>query len=287
MRTRANAQARKFSWHSAVVQRFMREEYLDGHSVSNYLAAYLDGRNIRNALDIGGGLGKQAIAFYHLLGVERFDVLDISDVAVSEGGKIAKEQGINVHFEVSDLNTDDLPDREYDLIIASGALHHIENLEHLFEEINEKLAPDGVFFANDYMGPNHMQWDKKQLELMNAVVGCLPDDLNRVSHKGDAVVREITPIPLDIFAKVDPSEGVRAADIFDVMEQHLDIERVTPFGQTLVYEMLRGRVQNFEEGDGKDDAIISLICLLEKELLDAGVITSDFNLVIARPKKSH
>lgn len=286
MRKRLATRDRQFCWHHPVVQRFMREHYLGGHTVSGYLKDYLGGRPIRNALEVGGGLGDQAIAFYHQLGVERFDVLDISDVAVAAGNDRAREQGLNVHYAVSDLNHDDLPDRDYDLIIASGALHHIENLEHLFAQIDDRLTPQGVFFANDYMGPSQMQWREDQLRLMNAVVSILPDELNRVAHRGDQVVREVRPIPLEIFARVDPSEGVRAAEIFDVMRDHLKIERIVPFGQTLAYEMLRGRVHNFDDDDPKDNAILSLICLLEKELMDAGVIGSDFNLVIARPRKA-
>ncbi|MEM6539083.1 MAG: class I SAM-dependent methyltransferase [Pseudomonadota bacterium] len=281
MQQRSEALHRKFSWHSPTVQRFISAEYLGGLKSKEVLIQYLNGKPIERALDVGGGLGEQAKVFYDALHVEHFDVLDISDVAVSTGAKRAKKEGRNIHFAVADLNKEPLPDVEYDLICASGALHHIENLEFLFEQINSRLAPDGVFYANDYMGPSHMQWDDKQLALMNAVVGILPDELNRVQHRGNNIVSEVTRIPLEVFARVDPSEGVRSADIFDVMEKHLKIEKVVPFGQTLAYEVLRGRVQNFDDNDAKDQAILSLICLLEKELIDAGVISSDFNFVIA------
>ena len=275
---------RKFSWHNPTVQTFIREQYLDGFSVSGFLADIMSGRKITNALDVAGGLGDQAIKFYKMLDIEQFDVLDISDVAVQQGQQRADTEGLNVRYAVSDLNTDALPDRQYDLIIASGALHHIENLEHLFSEINRKLAPDGVFFANDYMGPSYMQWRPKQLALMNAVIQALPDDLNRVSHRDNALIRDVTPIPLDVFAKHDPSEGVRAAEIFEVMAEYLEIRQIVPFGQTLAYECLRGRIGNFDDDDPKDQAILSLICLLEKELIEAEVLSSDFNLVIAGPK---
>lgn len=284
MHRRTVSQDRKFSWHSPVVQGFIEKHYLDGGRINSVLVDHLAGRSIRYGLEIGGGLGGQANSFYQQLGAERFDVLDISDVAVAAGNRQAREDGRNIHFTVSDLNNDPLPDRSYDLICARGALHHIENLEFVFEQINDRLSEDGVFFANDYMGPSYMQWDRKQLELMNAIVGSLPDDLNRVQHRDGAVVREVKPIPLEVFARVDPSEGVRAAEIFDVMEQHLDIVKVLPFGQTLAYEVLRGRIGNFDDDDGRDRAILSLICLLEKELIAAGVLTSNFNFVIAKKR---
>ncbi|MEO0917255.1 MAG: class I SAM-dependent methyltransferase [Pseudomonadota bacterium] len=273
---------RKFSWHSPVIQEFIERDYLSGGRIRNVLSDYLGDKPIGRGLEIGGGLGGQANEFYASLNVGRFDVLDISDVAVNAGNKKAREQGRNIHFSVCDLNNDPLPEGPFDLICARGALHHIENLEFVFAQIATRLTDDGVFFANDYMGPSYMQWDAKQLELMNAIVQLLPDDLNRVQHKGNQVIREVKPIPLEIFARVDPSEGVRASEIFDVMKQHLEIVSVIPFGQTLAYETLRGRVQNFDDADEKDRAILSLICLLEKELIAAGTLQSDFNFVIAK-----
>lgn len=275
---------RKFSWHSPIVRSFIETEYLQGGRIGQVLRDYIGDRHFKRGLEIGGGLGGQANDFYTTFDVDRFDVLDISDVAVANGNKRAEEQGRNIRFSVCDLNSDPLPDEQYDLICARGALHHIENLEFVFEQINARLSDDGVFFANDYMGPSYMQWEPKQLELMNAIVSLLPDHLNRVQHRDNAIVREIKPIPLEIFARVDPSEGVRAADIFEVMEQYLEVEKIVPFGQTLAYETLRGRVQNFNDDDENDAAILSLICLLEKELIEAGALTSNFNFVIARKK---
>ncbi len=284
MRQRVEGPIRKFSWHSSTVQQFMRGNFTDGLTDLEYLARYLEDKPIRHALDIGGGHGEMARQYQKRLEVDHFEVIDISDFAVREGQARAVREGRNMTFHHLDMNRDDLPDVQYDLIMASGALHHIENLEHLFAQIALRLAPDGVFFAKDYMGPNHMQWRPKQLEMMNAIVGVLPDEMNRVAHKNDAIIREITPIPLEIFARVDPSEGVRAEDIFEVMEQHLEVDRVVPLGQTIVYEALRGRIQNFDDNNPKDAAILSLICLLEKELMSAGAIASDFNLVFARRK---
>lgn len=275
---------RQFSWHSAVVQRFMRDNYLEGTSVSGILKTYLDGRTVRRGLEIGGGLGRQAISFHRMLGVEKFDVMDISSFAVETGNRQAAEQGLNVEFLLADLNNDPLPEDTYDLIVASGSLHHIENLEHLFAQIRRALRPGGVFFANDYMGPSYMQWTEPQLSLMNALLSALPEDMTRTSHRGGAMVGEVTRIPLAQFAKNDPSEGVRAAEIFDVMEQHLVIRKRVPIGQTLLYELLRGRIQNFDDDDPKDRCILDLMCLFEKTLLDRGILTSDFNVVIAEAR---
>ena len=275
---------RQFAWQSEIVNRYMIANYLDGASVSMYLKRYLGDKVVKRGLEVGGGLGKQALQCYKMLNAEQFDVLDISDFSVAQGNAIAKEQGINVRYAVSDLNKDSLPTNQYDLIIASGSLHHIENLEHLFEQIGRALKPDGVFFANDYMGPTHMQWTDDQLAIMNQLLAVFPDEYAKVRHRDDQVGKEVTRIPLEIFARVDPSEGVRAAEIFGVMRDHLDIMDIVPIGNTINYEMLRGRIHNFDDADTKDAFILELLCTFEKILLDRGVISSDFNLVFAKQK---
>jgi len=232
-----------------------------------------------------GGLGHQARALHSLLGTECFDVIDISDFAVKTGNANAHRDGLDISFRVMDLNREALPENHYDLIVANGALHHIENLEHLFEQINLSLTPGGLFFANDYMGPNHMQWTENQISLMNALLACFPDHYNQVLHKENKVIKEITRIPLEIFQKVDPSEGVRASDIFEVMGQYLRIVKTAPICQTLLYELMRGRVHNFDESNETDCFVLNLLCLFEQTLFDNGVIGSDFNLVFAERGK--
>ncbi|CAA0105722.1 Uncharacterised protein [Halioglobus japonicus] len=284
---RVDAPPIKFSWHSPTVSQFMRSNYMKGHSVGGYLKSYLGDRKLSRGVEIGGGLGAQAIAFYNMLNIDNFDVLDISNFAVQSGNERAAREGWNIEYRLCDLNHDMLPAATYDLIVANGSLHHIANLEHLFAQISQSLTPDGIFYANDYMGPNHMQWADTQLGIMNAIAEILPDSLSHVLHRDGKVDRDIRRIPLEIFAKYDPSEGVRSADIFHVMTKHLEIIEVVPFGQTIVYELLRGRIHNFDESDEKDRTILNLICLLEKTLLDQAVISSDFNLVIAKRKASN
>ena len=283
-RRKLDEKPRQFAWHSEIVHSYMIRNYLDGASVSMYLKHYLGDKVIKRGLEVGGGLGKQAVQCYRMLGAEQFDVLDISDFSVAKGNEMAKEQGINVRYAVSDLNRDKLPENQYDLIVASGSLHHIENLEHLFEQIGRALKPDGVFFANDYMGPSKMQWTDNQIAIMNHLLATFPDQYAKVRHRDDQVFKEVTRIPLEIFARVDPSEGVRSAEIFSVMQDYLDIMDIVPIGNTVNYEMLRGRIHNFDDADEKDAFILNLLCTFEKILLDHGVLGSDFNLVFAKQK---
>ena len=54
----------QFAWQNSTMNKFLTENYLDGISVNMYLKRFLKGKTIKRGLEVGGGLGKQAIIFY-------------------------------------------------------------------------------------------------------------------------------------------------------------------------------------------------------------------------------
>lgn len=56
------------------------------------------------------------------------------------------------HFIVGDLNTLELPHKQFDCIVANGALHHILNLDHLLDESVGALKPSGSLVVLDFIG---------------------------------------------------------------------------------------------------------------------------------------
>ena len=67
--------------------------------------------------------------------------------------------------ETVDLNFIDMPEDTYDLVISSGCVHHLYNLEHIAFQINKSLTHEGYFFLVDYVGEARFQFseEKKQL----------------------------------------------------------------------------------------------------------------------------
>ncbi len=56
----------------------------------------------------------------------------------------------SVELVYADLNTVQLPAQEFDVIVVWDALHHVQDLEHLMEEIRKALKPNGVFLGLDH-----------------------------------------------------------------------------------------------------------------------------------------
>ncbi|MBN1831247.1 MAG: class I SAM-dependent methyltransferase [Deltaproteobacteria bacterium] len=275
----------RFAWQNPTVSRFINNHYLDGsYGVMYVLKNYMEERIINKALELGGGIGDTALQLHDLCDIREFTVIEISDYCVEIGNKRSAEHNLNIQFIQGDLNYLELPSDTYDLIVANGSLHHINRLEHLFSQVNSALSDSGVFFANDYMGPSYMQWTKVQLHIMNSILSCFPDRYATTSHRNNEICKTIKPIPIEIFQKYDPSEGVRAAEIFKVMSTHLNVERVIPICHSILYELLRGRIHNFDDDDLQDRFVLELMCMFEKILYDYAVVDSDFNLVIAERK---
>lgn len=90
----------------------------------------------KRALDIACGEGRNSI----FLAEHSFcvDALDISDVGISKGEKMAQRKGLNINFKQIDLDSYKI-EKQYDLILNFNFLQR-ELIPH---EINA-LVPDGL-----------------------------------------------------------------------------------------------------------------------------------------------
>jgi len=97
------------------------------------------------------------------LGVEawEFVCLDVNPAMLTRGQAQAEAFGLGAHFQFSavDVNTWQPQAGEFGLVMASHSLHHLVELEMIFEKIAGALKPQGYFLVNDMIGRNgHMRW---------------------------------------------------------------------------------------------------------------------------------
>ena len=59
----------------------------------------------------------------------------------------------SVEYLYADLNTADLPLGEYDAVVVWDSLHHVAELERLFEQVRAGLKPGGIFLGVDHAVP--------------------------------------------------------------------------------------------------------------------------------------
>lgn len=276
----------RFAMSHPQVEEYIQTNYLDGGQPLSILKPYAK-LPVDNALELACGRGDFSIRLVREGIAKNVDAYDISETAVDDARKNALSAGIeSLKFHAADVNKIELEEDKYDLVCFRQSLHHIEELEHVFEQISKTLKKDGLLFVNDYVGPSRMQWTDRQMAIMNDILEVLPKSYRKLlsgdmGYRGE-YKQQVHRTPVEIYLRVDPSEGVRSAEILPVAKQYFKIIDERPLAGTIHYELLRGIIHNFEVDSEKDMALLRMILLLEKELISNGVIDSDFKCFVAK-----
>jgi SAM-dependent methyltransferase len=169
----------------------------------------------------------------------------------------------------------------YDAVFVAQTLHHIEALEHLLDQVHGSLTEDGLFVVNEYVGPKRFQFPDWYLPLMDGLLEALPESHRRSLKDGSVKGKAVRPNADDVY-RVDPSESVRSDEIMGLIEERFEIVYRADFGGTLLQFVLSDIAGNFDPTDPKDVAMIDLVCLYERTLIEKGVLPSDFVYLVAR-----
>lgn len=278
--------ARTFAMDHPRIRQRIYDTYLGGLDPFGWLRArHLRHAPVPRAFEIGCGGGDLAIAMVETGLCGQIDAFDVADGAIAVARSKAAAKGLTgINFTVGDANRLDLPEVSYDLIYVSQSLHHVENLENLFAQSACALVSDGLFFAEDYVGPSRMQYSDAHLELLNELLSSLPPEKRRYKFANGALRERIERTPIEKFLEIDPSEGVRAADIIPVMKKYFDVKVMT-LGMSVIYEVLLGTIHNFVDGDPGDDAMIDFMLAYDRVCAAGGLVPPCFACLLGRPKR--
>jgi SAM-dependent methyltransferase len=209
---------------------------------------------------------------------------DISEGAIRQANEKLRQAGAaegSYLFEVKDANNLDVEDR-FDLVLSTGALHHVTELEGLLDKVHALLRPDGYFVLLEFVGPNRFQWTARQCELINGAAAQLDPHYLRGGVRG-----VLSPPPVEEMLRIDPSEAVRSEDIVPLVRDRFRVEYEKAFNGTLMhmlYPMLNADLAN--RGGRDFDSIVRLLLYFEDVLVRGGLLPSDFVFMICR-SRSH
>ena len=239
------------------------------------------------ALSLGCGYGIVERVGLELDIARRFEAYDIAPEAVAVAQKEAEKAGVadRVSYAAADLNAIELEPGRYGAVFGAQSLHHIEALEHLLDQVRDSLTPDGLFVVNEYVGPARFQFADELLPLMNGLLQALPESHRRSLKDGTVRTEASRPSAKEV-QDVDPSESIRSDEIMGLIEERFEIVHRADFGGTLLQFVLSDIAGNFDPADPKDVAMIDLVCLYEKTLIDQGVLPSDFVYLVATRRAS-
>ena len=268
------------SWMASTAVLMHLNERATGDPARDWLSSWAHrwfvGDRLR-VLVLGSGEGwlERAIASWPF--VDRIDAVDVAPEAIERARAQAPAKA---SYAVVDLNRDTLHENAYDVVVAHMILHHVENLEHAFTQIERAMKRDATFIVNEYVGPKRFQFSDDVLAKINALFRCLPKRL-----RGGMEAKERPPLQLMI--DLDPSEAVRSDELLPMIEERFELLERKNMGGTLLQHLLYEIAPHFRFDDPKKRAMIELMCEYEGRLVDRRTLPSDFVICAARKHGSH
>ncbi len=102
--------------------------------------------DFERCLEIGCGTGKNTE--WLVTNGKNITSVDLSEEMLKRAR--AKISSVNVQFRQADINLPwNFAEGRYDLVTFSLVLEHIENLDHIFQEVNKVLAPGGYVYVGE------------------------------------------------------------------------------------------------------------------------------------------
>ncbi|MBU0579475.1 class I SAM-dependent methyltransferase, partial [Patescibacteria group bacterium] len=235
-------------------------------------------------LSLGCGIGNLERHLLSLGFFRSFDAIDISKGALRQAKKNASEVGIKVNYKIGDLNSIRLPSNEYDVMFANMSLHHVKNLESLFNKIEKCLVKDGLFIINEYIGPDQFQYTKKQIVIINEIIEKLPKIYRKRITDKLILKPYFMPPSVQYMNDNDPSEAIRSSDILKYSYKYFEVLEKHDYGGTISHMLLQDIAGNFNANNSKDRFALEMIIYIEGILIKEKVISSDFSFLVLRKK---
>ena len=273
------------------IQKRYQEKVTDGqadHWIAHVAATFFQTRKpIPQLLSLGCGTGELERSLAEIGLFAHCDAYDISPAGVEVARQKAAEQGItSITYHVGDMNHIELPAQHYDSVWFQMSLHHVEALESLCAQVWQTLKPDGLLIFDEYVGANYFGFSNRQQQAIRAAFDLIPPLYRRsffAATRGSVQEHAALPDPAAVRHN-DPSESVRASEILTIVQRYFDIVLQKSHGGTLLQFLLHGITGNFMHEDERATQILQMLFDIEDTLLDTDDLTSDFVLVVARPK---
>lgn len=225
-------------------------------------------------LSIGCGDGDLEVELAQSLrnrGVEdfHFEGVDISPVLIKRFNDKIVAAGLDryVFPRVEDVNKVSRPEK-YDLIIANHCLHHIVELERVFDFVENSLNDSGLFVTSDMIGRNgHMRWPETAAVLQ--AIWPLLSKKQRFHHQ---LLRPTEERFVDFDCSGEGFEGIRAQDILPLILKKFHPHKFFAFGGFADVLVDRGFGPGFDVSNEWDREFILAMGKLNDMMLDAGML---------------
>lgn len=237
-------------------------------------AADACGRGVPRFISIGAGNGDLEVRVAQRLrksGLSDFvfECLETTPAMLERGRELARQAKLHDHVLMveGDFNHWDAQ-HEYTGVIANQALHHVVELERLFDEIKRALHPRGYFVTNDMVGRNgHMRWPEA-LEAMRPFWLELPSE-----YRWNRLYRRHEEEYINHDCSKEGFEGIRAQDILPLLTERFDFSVFAAFGNIVNVFVDRVFGHNFDASQAWDRDFIDRVHAADEARIHSGTLS--------------
>jgi hypothetical protein len=159
-------------------------------------------------------------------------------------------------------------------------LHHVVDLENLFDTIRKCLNEHGYFITSDIIGRNgHMRWPEA-LAQVNELWRELPERYH-YNHQ----LRRMEPEYENWDCSKEGFEGIRAQDVLPELLKRFNFAFYAGFGNVIDIFVDRSFGHNFDANDAHDRAFVDRVHAIDEAGFQSGSLTPTHMLAVMSPSE--
>ena len=198
----------------------------------------------------------------------QFHCLDLNPEMLRRGRELAASCQLADRFEFVEVDLAKWrPNRAVAVVMAHHSLHHMVELEEIFQRVKEAIGSTGYFVTTDMIGRNgHMRWPEA-LAIVQEIWKTMPERY-RYNHQLGRLEEKYE----NWDCSKEGFEGIRSQDILPLLLKTFHFEAFAAYGNLPEVFVDRGFGPNFDIRNPEDTAFVDRIGALNDRLIDEGAI---------------
>jgi SAM-dependent methyltransferase len=225
------------------------------------------------ALSLRASDAKLELALVEAGSCERLIGLDDDQSRVDfASGRVPEPLREQIRFQVGTLEDFQAP-APLGAVVCRSFLHRRADLEDTIDRLAELLAPGGLVFVEDFVGPARFQWTDAQLDAINRLLARFPDELlTDLAATDGRRKRSVERPDPDAWIASNPNDAVRSDEILPLLDARLERVEVCPYGGAVFHQLFSRIMGNFA---GRPE-LVGVLMEIDALLTDAGALNADY-----------
>lgn len=227
----------------------------------------------KRGISIGCGTGEKEMKLLQSGLVEEFDLFELSVERVQQGQVIASKLNLTqkICFHLEDA-FEIIGPSSYDFVHWNNSLHHMPNVPEAVSWSYRTLKQGGMFYLDDYVGPNRFQWSQEMIEVASSVRRILPEKYLVHPRDRDRYLPTsiVSPDPKKVIEQ-DPSEAGDSERTIDALRLYFPNIKIILTGGVIYSLALSDVYSNFDWDNQNDKTLLKSLLLLDESLARYGL----------------